>query len=395
MAPQFNPRSSDFHRDPWTVYRHLRSEAPVYRQEELGFWALSRFDDVRNALYDWETYSNEGGVVVGEGSFFKPFLLIMDPPRHTQLRRLMVDILTPKRFLELEPAVRARARSLLQPARRDGRIDLAADFAARLPMSIIGRLLGIPEEMDAQFIEWGHAIGNIDPEGGAEDGRRAVEAIQKIYAWYDRCFDQRLAAPGRDDVIGRIVALEQRGELSRDEAIGFGFLITIAGSETTTRLIGNTLALLEAHPQQKAALLADSTLVQGALEETLRYDSPTYLETRTLKRDVELHGQHMRAGDQVALLFNAANHDEGHFENPDTFDIMRELGPADHLAFGGGVHACIGVQLARMEGRVAFEEIIAALGSYTLDMADAQHTYSTNQRGWLRLPAQVGEAVAT
>jgi cytochrome P450 len=391
VAIEFNPRSTEFHSDPWPVYQRLREEAPVYRQEKLGFWALSRYEDVRNALYTWETYSNQGGVVIGEGSFFKPFLLILDPPDHTRLRRLMVDILTPRRFLELEPVVRAQASRLLEEGLKDGSIDLATDFAARLPMSIIGRLLGVPEEMDQQFIDWGHSIGNIE-EDSPEDGRRAVESIQNIYKYYDRTFDERAGQHPKDDVIGKIVELESAGEISRDEAIGFGFLITIAGSETTTRLICNTLHLLETHPDQKSALLDDASLIPGALEEALRFDSPTYLETRTLKHDVELHGESMRAGDQVALLFNSANHDDAQFEDAQAFNIYRQLKPTDHLAFGAGVHACIGVQLARMEARVAFEEILNHMGRYSIDTCRAKHTFSTNQRGWRHLPAYVGSA---
>lgn len=189
-------------------------------------------------------------------------------------------------------------------------------------MAIIGRLLGVPKEMDEQLIAWGHSIGNIE-HGSADDGRRAVEGIQNIYAYYNSVFDERLATTPRDDVIGKVVALELAGELNRDEAIGFGFLITIAGSETTTRLIGNLAVLLERHADAKTELLDDHILVQSAIEEALRYDSPTYLETRTLACDIELHGQSLRAGEQVALLFNAANHDERQFEAPERFDIHR------------------------------------------------------------------------
>ncbi|MEH6548395.1 MAG: cytochrome P450 [Pseudomonadales bacterium] len=385
-AVEFDPRSPDFHRDPWSTYQAMHNDAPVYWSEQYQFWALSRFDDVRTALHDWETFSNEGGVVVGEGSFFKPFLLIMDPPYHTRLRRLMVDILTPRRFTSLEFVVREQAQRLLKPHLDKGEIDLAADFGALLPMSIIGRLLGIPEAMDKQFIAWGHAIGNIDGTGGKEEGRRAVEAIQNIYQYYDEAFDQRQLEPTKDDVIGKIVALEQSGEINRDEAIGFGFLITIAGSETTTRLIGNMINLLDLHPTFKQDLLGDNSLIPSAVEETLRYDSPTYLETRTLKKDAELHGQIMKAGDKIALLFNAANHDKRRFEEPDRYDIYRTMKLTGHMAFGGGPHACIGVQLARMEARVAFEEVFRLLGDYQLDRERAEHSFSTNQRGWLKLP---------
>lgn len=386
MTIEFDPRSFEFHKNPWAIYQDLHDQAPAFWNEKHQFWALSRFEDVKNALHDWETYSNEGGVVIGEGSFFKPFLLIMDPPYHTRLRHLMVDILTPKRFRDMEPAIRARAIELLEPHLASGKIDLAADFAAKLPMSIVGRLLGIPESMDAKFVEWGHAIGNIDGAGGEEEGRRAVESIQKIYQYYDTIFDERMVETPKDDVIGKIVELEKSGDLTRDEAIGFGFLITIAGSETTTRLIGNMINLLELHPEQKQDLLTDNSIIAGAVEETLRYDSPTYLETRTLKRDVQLHGETMRTGDKVALLFNAANHDARQFDDPGTYNIHRNLKVIDHMAFGGGPHACIGVQLARMEARVAFEEIFRLLGDYQLDRDNAKHTFSTNQRGWLKLP---------
>jgi len=383
--PGFEPRSPDFHLNPLPIYKTMRDSAPACWHPGENYWVLSRFEDVRKALFDWETFSNQGGVVIGEGSFFKPFLLIMDPPYHTRLRQLMVDILTPKRFRELEPAIRERARALLAPGLAAGTLDLAADVAARLPMAIIGRLLGVPEAMDEQLIAWGHAIGNIE-HGSAEDGRRAVDSIQKIYAYYDRVFDERQAGTPTDDVIGRIVQLERSGELDRDEAIGFGFLITIAGSETTTRLIGNLAVLLERHPQAKGELLDDHTLVTGAIEEALRFDSPTYLETRTLGRDLQLHGQTLREGEQVALLFNAANHDERQFKEPERFDIHRTLKVTDHLAFGGGVHACIGVQLARLEARILFEELFSLAPDYTLDLASARHTYSTNQRGWRSLP---------
>lgn len=383
---EFDPRSPDFHRDPWSVYKRMREEAPAYWSEQYQFWALSRFEDCRRALHEWETFSNEGGVVISDGGFFKPFLLIMDPPYHTRLRRLMVDILTPKRFTSLEPVVREQARRLLTPHLEAGSMDLAADFAALLPMAIIGRLLGVPEDMDREFIAWGHAIGNIDGAGGKEEGRRAVEAIENIYKYYDSTFDERLLQIEQDDVIGKIVALEKDGEITRDEAIGFGFLITIAGSETTTRLIGNMVDQLDQHSHFKTELMADYSLIDSAVEETLRFDSPTYLETRTLKQDVELHGQQLKSGQKVAILFNAANHDTAQFEDPDHYDIHRKMKLTDHMAFGGGPHACIGVQLARMEARVAFEEIFSLLGDYQLDRENQQHTFSTNQRGWLKLP---------
>jgi cytochrome P450 len=282
----------------------------------------------------------------------------------------------------LEEPIRARCRSLLDAVAPSGRAELIGDFAARLPMWVISRLLGVPDADQDELRR--HA----DVMVHREDGTRGVpaagkEAAARIYAYFERLLADR-GADDADDLLSLLLAAERAGEISHLEIVGFCFLLIIAGNETTTKLLGNLADQLTRHPQAKALLVADPSWAPNAVEEMLRYDTSTHMMARTLTRDVELHGRRMEAGRKVALLLASANRDERRWRDPDVFDVRRDT--ADHVAFGFGVHFCLGAALARLEARVALEELLARLPDFAVQRAGLVRVHSGNVRGYSAVP---------
>jgi cytochrome P450 len=382
-AVRYDPFAYETHDDPYPIYRQLRDEAPAYYNEVHGFWALSRYDDVRAALLDHQTYcSGQGFTLEDIGDFALPMMLGMDPPDHARLRATINRALTPRRVAELEAPVRALARELLARVAAQGRADIIGDFAAVLPMAVISRMLGVPAEDQARLRTWSDQMVHRDDrfKGVPESGKQAAA---HIYAY----FEELLARRGKDDaddLLSLLLAAESRGEISHVEIVGFCFLLIIAGNETTTKLIGNMTYQLSRNPGQKRNLLDDPSLIPNAIEEVFRYDSPTHMMARTLTRDVELHGKTLEKGRKVALLLASANRDERRWPDADRFDVMRET--SEHVGLGVGIHHCLGAALARLEGRIALQEILAVMPDFVVDYAGLERMHSGNVRGYSRVP---------
>lgn len=388
---RFDPYSYEHHEDPYPTYRRLRDEAPAYLDAERGFWALSRHDDVRAAIDDWPTFSSSEGITLERGrEGVEPMLIEMDPPRHTELRALVSRAFTPKRVAGLEEPARALARKLV-----DGfggsRVDVIGEFAAKLPMAVISVMLGVPPEDQDRLREWSDAMLHRE-EGSSDLTPAGMAGATHLYGYFQDVIADRRRHP-RDDLVGALVEAQDGDRaLSGNEVLGFCFLLIIAGNETTTKLLGNAVYWLAAFPDQRARVLADPALVPAAVEETLRFDTSTQALARVLTRDVELHGTTLPAGAKGLLLFGSANRDERRWHDPDTFDVHRD--PAGHLAFGHGIHHCLGAALARLESRVALDVLLPVLGEYEVDRAGTERVHSGNVRGFARLPVELGPAAS-
>ncbi|MGZ4712470.1 MAG: cytochrome P450 [Acidimicrobiia bacterium] len=380
--PTFDPYAYEIHEDPYPTYRALRDEAPAYVDERRGFWALSRHDDVRAAIDDWQTFSSTGGITLERTpDAVRPMLIEMDPPRHTELRALVSRSFTPRRVAEMEGPTRALARQLLAAAGPG--FDAIGDFAGKLPMAVISTMLGIPRADQDEVREWSDAM--LHREEGSDDlTADGIVGASKLYAYLHELVAERRRTPGDDMASALIAASDDARALDESEVMGFLFLLVIAGNETTTKLIGNALYWLWRFPDQRAPLLTDPTAIPGAVEEVLRFDTSTQGLARLLTRDVELHGVTLPAGMKGLLLFGSANRDERRWERPDELDVTRN--PAGHLAFGHGIHHCLGAALARLETRVALEELLPHLGAYDVDEGGATRVHSGNVRGFARLP---------
>jgi cytochrome P450 len=350
----------DFQARLYEIYRELRDRQPLAKSPS-GFWAVSRFADVFALASDPATFSSERTVISPPG--LVPTIQSLDPPRHDRLRALVSLAFTPSRVRGIEPRVRAIARELLAPLLEAGRADLLAGYARHIPSRVIGELIGIPDERISDFLHWTESMVELP------DGTTQAEAIKSpaasIYGEFARLLDQRRRAR-QDDLMSALIDAELEGrKLTQEELLGFCFVLVVAGNDTTTNLIANGAVLLAEHPEQRRLLAEDPSLLDGAIEEMLRYESPAQALPRRLTRDATLHGVTLREGEQVFLLFGAANRDEREFEHPDHFDVRRRI--KRHLAFGQGLHFCLGKSLARLEARVAFEELLARAPDYALD----------------------------
>jgi hypothetical protein len=370
----YDPSTAEFQRDMHDVYRTMRDRRPVYAGP--GFYAISRFADVWNTVHDPDTFSSDG---VAEAAQLMPQMIYMDAPRHTELRALVSRAFTPRRVATLEGRVRDVTRDLLAGFTASGRCDLVRDLAAPLPSTIMSELIGVPAEHAEQFRAWTEAF--LEVTGPADIADRA----SGIYGLFGELLAERRRRPS-DDLMSALISSEVDGQrLTEDDLLGFCFLLLIAGNDTTTTLIGNGAELLARHPDQRAQLAQDPSLIPDAIEEMLRVESPTQALPRTATRETEVHGTTIPAGARVMILFGAANLDEREFAAPETFDIHRR--PGRHLAFGHGAHYCLGAMLARLESRIVFEELLSHLGAY--ELAAEPERYTSNwARAWRRLPVE-------
>ncbi len=351
----YDPYDQAIDRDPYAVFKRMRDDAPLYRNDVHDFWALSRFDDVMAATLDWRTYSSARGTVlevIKAGYRMPGNFLFEDPPVHDAHRHLAAGIFSPRRIAAMEPQIRAACAALLDAHVGRGGFDFAADLGAWLPMRVMGELLGIPSELQERLRDR-VAAGMRQHEG---DERPKDVDVRSVVA---DCVRSRLEHPAADIItdLSRATLDDEAGvtrTLSEQELVNYVALIAAAGTETTTKLIGWAGYLLARHPDQRRLLADDPSRVPGAIEELLRFESPSPVQARVVARDVELHGETVPAGSAMLLLTAAANHDERAFEDPERFDVTRAIDR--HLAFGHGIHFCLGNALARLEGRVALEE---------------------------------------
>ncbi|HEX5947706.1 MAG TPA: cytochrome P450 [Acidimicrobiales bacterium] len=390
-AVHYDPYDVTINADPYPTFRRLRDEAPLYYNPEHDFYALSRYEDVEAGLRDWQTFSSaRGGILelIKAGVELPPGTLIFeDPPVHDIHRKLLSRVFTPRRMNALEDKVREFCARSLDPVVGTDGFDLIAVLGAQMPMRTISMLLGIPEA-DQEAVR-----DRVDANLRTEPGRAmAVEAGAKLeigsemFADY---IDWRAEHPS-DDLMTELMTAEFTDEtgtvrrLTRDELLTYSMVIAGAGNETTTRLIGWAGTVLADHPDQRRELTEDPSLVRGAIEELLRYEPPAPHTGRYVTRDVELHGRTVPEGSVMLFLNGAANRDERRFADPDRFDIHREI--TGHLTFGFGVHFCLGAALARLEGRVALEELLARFPEWEVDRAGAKLSPTSTVRGWETLP---------
>jgi hypothetical protein len=390
---EFDPFDPELHQDPYPVYRRLRDDFPVHHNPQLRFWTLSRYADVLGALQAPDRFISGKGVYVGipeddDGKITAevPLLITTDRPRHTQLRTLVSRAFTPRRIALLEPRIRAIARSLLDNVKGRREFDLVREFSGPLPTIVIAELLGVPAEDQEWFKEKSTAVAQFDPTA-PRDGDAAARQLGpalELARYLAEVLAQRRREP-RDDLLSALLAAEIDGQrLSEPELIGFGFLLLVAGNETTTNLISNAAILLDRHRDQRRLLVDDPARIPGAIEEFLRYDSPVQGLARTLTAPVTLHGVTIPEGSKVLLLFGSANHDERAIPEAERFDVLRDPNP--HVAFGFGAHFCLGANLARLEARVAFEELLARLPDYRMTQSRVARHCSGPIRGALSLP---------
>ena len=387
----YDPYDLEIDDDPYPVWKRLRDEAPLYYNERYDFWALSRFDDVEKGLVDWQTYiSGKGSVleIIKNNVDIPPgSILFEDPPTHDVHRSLLARVFTPKRMTAIEPQVRRFCANALDPLVDSGRFDFIADLGAQMPMKTIGMLLGIPEE-DQERIRDRIDEGLRITEGVMPDVPRSSQYLQNDdFGGY---IDWRAEHPS-DDLMTELLTAEFEDHtgvvrtLTREEVLGYVGLLAGAGNETTTRLIGWTGKLLAEHPDQLAELAADPSLVPNAIEELLRYEAPSPVQARYVTKDVEHHGRTVPEGAVVLLLNGAANRDEREFPDPDRFDIHRKIN--HHLTFGYGIHFCLGSHLARLEGRIALEEVLKRFPKgWDVDWDNAKQAHTSTVRGWDHLP---------
>lgn len=390
----YDPFDSDIDDDPYPVWQRMREEAPLYYNEKYNFYALSRYDDVARELPNWETYRSGRGttadILFNNIEVPPGILLFEDPPLHDLHRRLLSRVFTPRRMLAVESLVRGFCVGELDPLIGAGGFDFIADLGAMMPMRTIGYLLGIPEEDQANIRDRSGSFIDLTK------GRKAREVNSKLFedsiAMFAEYIEWRAEHPS-DDLMTDLLRAEieqpdgTRRALSRTEVLAYTAMIAGAGNETTTRLIGFMGQLLSDHPDQRRELIADPSLIPGAVEESLRYEPPSPVQARYVAHDAEHYGRVVPEGSFMLLLNGSANRDHRRYPKPDRFDIHRQ---ASHLSFGQGLHFCLGSALARMEARVAFEEVLKRWPEWEVDYANAQRAHTASVRGWARLPVVTG-----
>jgi cytochrome P450 len=390
--PYYDPYDFGIDTDPYPVWRRLRDEQPLYFNEKYAFWALSRFDDVDRALVDWRTYSSANGTVlelIKSGMEIPAGSIIFeDPPNHDLHRGLLSRVFTPRKMNAIEPKVRAFCARSLDPLVGSGGFDFIVDLGAQMPMRTIGMLLGIPEQ-DQEALRDQIDEGLRLTEEGMPDLENTLGGGQaEVFGEY---IDWRADHPS-DDVMTELLRAEFEDvtgtvrRLTREEVLNFVNLLAAAGNETTTRLIGWTGKVLAEHPDQRKELVEDRSLVKAAIEELLRFEAPSPVQARYVTADVEHHGQVVPAGSAILLLNGSANRDDRRFVDGDSFDIHRKID--HHLSFGYGVHFCLGAALARLEGRVALDEVLQRFPEWEVDWDNAVQARTSTVRGWERLPVR-------
>ncbi|MVZ99603.1 cytochrome P450 [Actinomadura sp. LD22] len=397
----FDPYDYDFHEDPYPLYQRLRDEAPVFHAERDDLWVISRHADVFDVLRDDATFSNRMGVSL-DASAWSPeahrvmSFLALDGQRQTRLRRLVSAAFTPRRVKELQPQIQRLTDHYLERTfavnAEHGEADWIGDFAGKLPMDVISEMMGVPEVDRTEVRRLADLV--VHREDGVRDVPPAgMAAAGELITYYAAMVKERRAAaePARDLTAALTVAEIDGDRLTDGEIIAFLFLMVVAGNETTTKLLGNALFHLSAHPDQKAEVLADpgdpEALVTPWIEETLRHDTSSQMLARYVVEDVRMHGTTIPAGSKALVLLGSANRDERVFTDPTVYDVHRpkaELGQI--LSFGSGKHFCLGANLARLETRVVLNELVRRVEDVEVHADRAVRVHSTSVRGFAELP---------
>ena len=390
----FDPYDVELNADPYPMFRRLREEAPLYYNVQHDFYALSRFADVDDAIVDYQTFSSARGAIleiIKANIELPPGTVIFeDPPIHDIHRKLLSRMFTPRKINELEPKIREFCARSLDPLIGTDRFDFVADLGAQMPMRVIGMLLGVPEEDQEAARDFANA------QMRTEAGKPMETSMENVASpeFFGRYIDWRTEHPS-DDIMTELLNAEFEDEtgtvrrLTRDELLTYLGVVSGAGNETTTRLIGWAGKVLAEHPDQRRALVADRSLIPAAVEELLRYEPPAPHVARYVTRDVEYYGRRVPAGSVMMMLIGAANRDHRQFPpDGDVFDIGRET--HQHLTFSVGTHYCLGSALARLEGRIALEEILKRFPEWDVDLTECKLSPTSTVRGWETMPAFVG-----
>jgi cytochrome P450 len=400
----YDPYSFEIDENPYPWFKRLRDEAPLYYNEKYNFYALSRFADVDAASKDWETFSSARGTVL-ELLDLPPdkvpkMIIFMDPPQHSRMRALVNRGFKPRQIAKLESRLREIARELLAPFGPGDTFDFIQDYAGPFASMVIGELAGVPKEDLHLVRQWGEEQLQIK-EG--EDSFQAAKSMKgqtpppdaqgrvNLHRYFKDLAAKRREQP-QDDMISAVMASEIEGAdgqirpLDERELLDFVFLLSGAGVETVSRLMGWAGTYLPRHPEQFEKLRNDHALIPGAIEELLRIEPPSPVQARITTRPVTLHGQTLQPGTRILLLTGSAGRDEREYRDPDRFDIHRD---PRHVSLGKGVHFCLGAALARLEAKVALEEMLNRFPDWTADEANAERIHTSTVRGYRRLPVTV------
>lgn len=378
--------------DPYPTWKRLRDEAPLYYNDKYGFYTLSRYEDVSRELMNFDTYRSGRGTtieIIKSGIEVPPgIILFEDPPIHDLHRRLLSKVFTPRRMEAVEPLTRAFCARALDPLMGTGRFDFIENLGAMVPMRTIGYLLGIPEDGQEAIRDKGGRQLTLKE---ATFRPATQDMFERSYEMFSDYIDWRVDHPS-DDLMTQLLNAEVEDgggarRLTRIEVLQYTSMIAGAGNETTTRLIGFLGQLLAEHPDQRRQIVADPSLIPMAIEETLRYEAPSPVQARYVAREIECHGTTVPEGSIMLLVNGSANRDERRYPDADTFDIHRG---DTHLSFGHGLHFCMGSALARMQARVALEEVIKRWPDWEVDYANATKAHTTSVRGWAKLPVLTG-----
>ena len=390
--PLLDPYDYDFHEDPYPYYRRLRDEAPLYHNEELKFWALSRHTDVVQGFRNSTSLSNKHGVSLdpisrNDEAHRVMSFLALDDPAHLRLRTLVSKGFTPRRIRELEGRVTEIAVQHLDAALQSDSFDYVDDFAGKLPMDVISELMGVPDEDRVRIRALADGVMHRD-DGVSDVPAEAIQASGELLVYYADMVAQRRKKPS-DDLTSALVEAELDGDrLTNEEIMAFLFLMVVAGNETTTKLLANAAFWGFKNPDQLAPVFDDHSLVKPWVEETLRYDTSSQILARAVSADMTLYDTTIPEGDVMLLLPGSANRDERAFEDPDTYRIGRDIG-SKLVSFGSGAHFCLGAHLARMEAQVALTEFFKRISGYEVDEANSVRVHSSSVRGFAHLPITV------
>ncbi len=391
----WDPFDTQIDTDPYDVWRRLRDEAPLYRNERFDFYALSRFEDVEWAHREPLQFSSAHGTVLElmteNSNLAGQMLIFMDPPDHTHLRSLVSRAFTPRRMSALEGRIRELCRDFLDAAGPRGSFDYVQDFGARLPALVIASLLGVPIEDQNEVRGLIDQVFHLEPGVGMINDV-SFAAMLELHSYLTAQLEERAAHP-TDDLFTDLVQAEVvdddgvSRQLTLEESANFANLLISAGTETVARLLGWAAVVLDANPDQRAELAADPALIPNAVEELLRFEAPSPVQGRWTTDEVTVSGGVIPAESKVLLLTGSAGRDERKYPDADRFDIHRSFD--HHVSFGYGIHFCIGAALARLEGKVALEETLARFPEWSVDHDRAERLHTSTVRGWVRVPITV------
>jgi cytochrome P450 len=389
---ELNPFSHEFHENPYPLYRWLRDHAPLYRNDALDFWALSRFKDVRDASLDWATYSSAEGTTLEriDPRLFeaRPMMIFLDPPRHDRLRKLVSRAFTARRLAGLEVFIRATVTRLLDRLVEHGGGDFVRELSMPLPMDVIFTLLGVPEG-DRHWLRERMDLSLERDRDTPVVPERALVAMAEMMQFWVQFVDELRRRPN-DGLVAALLDAEVEGDdgapsrLTGGEIVGFCSLLGSAGNETVTKLLANACVLFARHPEEYDKIRQDPALIPDAVEEALRHTTPSQYQGRVCTRDVSWYGRTVPKGSRILLLTGSANRDEREFPDPERFDVSRR--PESHLALGYGVHFCLGASLARLESRVALEEFSRRFPRIEVDESRCVRVHMSNVHGYESVP---------